>query len=61
MSKKKAESGEDHARAERVVPERVKVELLKPHTHRGVSYGPGDRIEVRPDQAEWLRKAGVVK
>ena len=28
--------------------------LTRPHTHAGKSYGPGDRIEVEADAAEWL-------
>jgi hypothetical protein len=28
--------------------------LTRPHTHAGKSYGPGDRIEVDADAAEWL-------
>ena len=28
--------------------------LTRPHTHAGKSYGPGDRIEVDADTAEWL-------
>jgi len=35
-------------------PEKVKVELLKNHTHAGKDYQPGDKIEVRKDQAKRL-------
>ena len=28
--------------------------LTRPHTHAGKSYGPGDRIEIDADTAEWL-------
>lgn len=28
--------------------------VTRPHTHAGKSYGPGDRIEVDADAAEWL-------
>ena len=28
--------------------------LTRPHTHAGKSYGPGDRIEVDADTADWL-------
>jgi len=28
--------------------------LTRPHTHAGKFYGPGDRIEVDADAAEWL-------
>lgn len=28
--------------------------LTRPHTHAGKFYGPGDRIEIDADAAEWL-------
>jgi len=41
-------------------PQKVKVVLAKEHTHAGKTYA-GDEIEVRPEQAEWLKKLGVIK
>lgn len=32
----------------------TRVVLTRPHTHAGKSYGPGDRIEVDADIAEWM-------
>jgi len=42
-------------------PQKVKVVLAKGHTHAGKTYKAGDEIEVRPEQAEWLKKLGVIK
>jgi hypothetical protein len=42
-------------------PKKVEVELVKPHTHAGHEYAPGAKIEVRPDQAEWLKERGIIK
>ena len=42
-------------------PKRIEVKLAKPHRHRGVLYQPGDTIELRPDQAERLKKQGVIR
>ena len=35
-------------------PQPTRLVLTRPHTHAGKSYGPGDRIEVDADTAEWL-------
>ena len=42
-------------------PQKVKVVLAKEHTHAGQTYKAGAEIEVRPEQAEWLKKLGVIK
>ena len=42
-------------------PKRIEVKLAKPHRHRGILYQPGDTIELRPDQAERLKKQGVIR
>jgi len=47
--------------AEQKKPQKVKVVLAKEHTHAGKTYKARDEIEVRPEQAEWLKKLGVVK
>lgn len=39
---------------------KVKVTLLKNHTHAGKDYKAGETIEVREDQEKWLEAAGVV-
>ena len=39
----------------------VKVKLLKTHTHGRKTYEPGAAIEVRENQADRLRKAGVAE
>lgn len=36
-----------------------RVTLLKPHRHKGRDYPATAQIEVRPDQAEWLRGNGI--
>jgi len=46
---------------EKKKPQKVKVVLAKEHTHAGQTYKAGDEIEVRPEQAEWLKKLKVVK
>lgn len=40
---------------------KVKVKLLKDHTHAGKECKAGDIIEVREDQVAWLQEAGVVE
>lgn len=47
--------------AEQKKPQKVKVVLAKEHTHAGKTYKAGDEIEVRPEQAEWLKKLGAAK
>lgn len=37
------------------------IELLKPHTHAGVSFAPGDPLDVDEATARWLIEAGVAK
>lgn len=39
----------------------VTVTLKRTHTHRGVDHLPGARIDVRPEQAEWLARQGVIE
>jgi len=40
---------------------KVRVKLKKTHTHGRKTYAPDAEIEVRADQAERLRAAGVVQ
>lgn len=40
---------------------KMKIELLKPHTHAGRGYPPGAVIEVDRDAAEWLVANGIAK
>lgn len=35
------------------------IELLRPHRHAGRDYPVGARLELRPDQAQWLTAIGV--
>jgi len=35
------------------------ITLKRDHTHQEKTWRKGDTIEVRPAQAEWLRKHGV--
>lgn len=58
MARKKTRKREP---AETAPADQVEVELVKAHTHAGIEYGPGERIEVRPEQAEWLRALGVAR
>jgi hypothetical protein len=38
----------------------MKLKLLKPHTHAGVEYQPGDVIEMQDEgTADWLIDQGV--
>jgi hypothetical protein len=39
----------------------VKVRLLKPHTHEGRDYKPGDVLTVDADRAAWLKRQGVAE
>jgi hypothetical protein len=39
----------------------VEVTLLKPHTHAGKTYQPGDKIRVTPDVAQWLFDNRIIK
>jgi hypothetical protein len=39
----------------------MNIELLKPHTHAGVSFAPGDSLDVDESAAHWLIEAGVAK
>lgn len=39
----------------------VKVRLLKPHTHEGRDYKPGDVIALDGDRAVWLKGQGVAE
>ena len=41
-------------------PKRSTYTLKQAHTHRGQTLQPGDKVELREDQAERLRAAGVV-
>lgn len=38
----------------------VQVTLTKPHTHGGEPHQAGDKIKVRPDQVERLKKHGKI-
>jgi len=38
----------------------MKVTLLKPHTHAGVSYQPGDSIDVDPSVVAFLLEHAVI-
>lgn len=42
-------------------PELVKVKLATEHVHRGVVRQKGETIEVRKDQAEWLKNLKVIE
>jgi hypothetical protein len=35
------------------------IELLKPHTHAGVVYAPGDRLDLDEAAARWLIDAFI--
>jgi len=39
----------------------MNIELLKPHTHAGVIFAPGDRLDLDEATARWLIDAGVAK
>jgi len=39
----------------------MNIELLKPHTHAGTSFSPGDQIALDEASARWLIEAGVAK
>ena len=39
----------------------MNIELLKPHTHAGVSFAPGDLLVLDEAAARWLIDAGVDK
>lgn len=39
----------------------MKVDLLKPHTHAGQPYSPGDTLELNDDTAHWLIAQGVAQ
>lgn len=39
----------------------MNIELLKTHTHAGVSFAPGDRLDLDEATARWLIEAGVAK
>ena len=39
----------------------MNIELLKPHTHAGVSFAPGDLLVLDEAAARWLIDAGVAK
>ena len=41
-------------------PRTKEVTLKKEHRHRGILHQPGDKIDVRPDQEERLRKNGEI-
>lgn len=36
----------------------AKIKLSQPHNHAGVEYQPGDVLEMRDDQIEWMVKQG---
>lgn len=38
----------------------MKLKLLKPHTHGGVDYAPGDIVDIEDEKsADWLIDQGV--
>lgn len=39
----------------------MNIELLKTHTHAGVSFAPGDRLDLDEVTARWLIEAGVAQ
>jgi hypothetical protein len=39
----------------------MNIELLKPHTHAGVCFAPGDLLVLDEAAARWLIAAGVAK
>jgi hypothetical protein len=39
----------------------TEVELLKPHTHAGAIYAPGDVLELDEATARWLIDQGVAR
>lgn len=41
-------------------PLKVRVVLVRPHTHAGVQYPPGAALEVAPDLAAWLAEHGAI-
>lgn len=41
-------------------PKLVEVELVKAHTHNGVPYESGAKIEVTDADRDWLEGAGVI-
>lgn len=44
-----------------MTPQQTRVVLTRPHTHAGKAHGPGDRIEVDADTAEWLVAHDIAK
>jgi hypothetical protein len=39
----------------------MRIELLKPHTHAGIHYVPGDIVAMDEVPARWLIDTGVAK
>jgi len=39
----------------------MKIELLKPHTHAGKRYPPGERLDLDEASAKWLIDLKVAK
>ncbi|MFA7239372.1 MAG: hypothetical protein WC091_04610 [Sulfuricellaceae bacterium] len=39
----------------------MKIELIKPHTHAGRQYQPGDAIDLDADLAQWLIDIGAAR
>lgn len=39
----------------------MNIELLKPHTHAGISLAPGDVLDIDEATGRWLIDAGVAK
>ncbi|HET7300231.1 MAG TPA: hypothetical protein VFJ01_06210 [Oleiagrimonas sp.] len=39
----------------------MKVQLIKPHTHAGVRYEPGQVLEVNDMEAAWMDERGIVQ
>lgn len=42
-------------------PQRVRIELLKPHRHAGREYKAGQFLELPEDKADWLTAQEVAK
>jgi hypothetical protein len=45
---------------EAAAPKLETVTLLKPHTHAGVGYPAGDKIEVNPVEKAWLIEQNII-
>jgi hypothetical protein len=41
-------------------PDEQEVTLIRPHTHNGIFLPAGEKIIVTSDEADWLKKYGVI-